>query len=111
MAHELITLVIKSLDKHAPLELQQLNEEIYKRFDHLDYTMLESSKALKSEICRTWSECMTCEKYTAEHMRKVNTLRMRSCIFYKKTVEYYQERINVLTEENKRLRDEIESHR
>ena len=111
MAHELVNLVIKTLDKHAPLELQRLNEEIYKRFDQLDFAMLESSTALKSEICRTWSECMTCEKHTSEHMKKLSMLRFRSCILYKKTVEHYQERIKVLSDENRRLRDEIESRR
>ena len=111
MAHELINIVIKSLDKHAPMGLQKLNEEIYKRFDHIDFMMLESSNILKNEICTTWSECMLCDKHISEVMKKMSMLRFRSCVFYKKTVEHYQQKISQLSDENEKLRAQIESQR
>ena len=73
--------------------------------------ILESSNELKNEICTTWSECMFCDKHMSEIMKKMSMLRFRSCIFYKKTVEHYQEKINTLCDENKKLREQIESRR
>lgn len=100
--------ILRLLDKDAPKELHSTNLEVCQRINFLDYTLLEIKEEIKARFCHQWSECDFIEKEFVAIIKQISNFRFKAFLLYKNSIQHYLTIIKNLSEENNRLKTQME---